>query len=221
MLKLIHRDLFIYQGKNIYVLPFFAVFIICFLHMFEAASGFSNAIISMSLYAFFMTTQLTFGCDETTKFNRFLRATPISVKTIILSRYASCLLSAVVGVLMLFIFGILTNAVSVFYPALRNNMSVGIDLVLFCFILQITICAILFPILFKFDYTKAKYPIMLLLIAAGSSLPMLISDAAVIGLSSFISLMSTGMYLGLTALSIAVLYGSITLSIAIFKRKEV
>jgi ABC-2 type transport system permease protein len=221
MLKLIYKDFFICQGKNIYVLPLFAVMIIAQMQMFEVVSMFPLVIISMSLFAFTMTAERTFSCDETSKFNRFLRATPVSAKAVVLSRYASCLLSAVIGVLLLIAVGIITNAVSAFYPSLWKNISVDIDSLLLCLAVLILVCAILFPILFRFGYTKAKYPLMLLIIAIGSSVPMLVSDAANERLIDFLSFMSTGKYLVFVIVCLVLLYGSITLSIAILKRKEV
>lgn len=221
MLKLIQRDLFIYQGKNTYVICVAVALFITLLYVIGAGAGLSNGLISIALYMFFITTQQTFGCDEATKFNRFLRATPVSAKTIVISRYASCLLSAVTGIASLLIIGVFANASSGFYPALRNDMGTRVDIILLCLILLVMICAVLFPVLFKFGFSKAKYPLMLLVIAAGSTYPLLISNAAAETFNGFLSMITIGMYSGFAALSIAAIFSSIAFSIAIVKRKEV
>lgn len=221
MLKLIFRDVFIYQGKNLFVLPLLALIVIFQMQMFGADTSISLAIIAVSLFAMLMATQLTFSCDETSKFNRFIRATPISAKTVVLSRYASCLLSAAFGVIITFVLAILTNIASAIYPPLWRSITVDVDMILICVNVSLLICAILFPWLFRFGYAKTKYPLMLFLIGAGSSIPMLVSDTANQGFGEVLSSMSTGGYLLLTILSLICFYGSIMLSTIIYKRQEV
>lgn len=107
---------------------------------------------------------------------------------------------------------------SVFYP---QDISVSVDILLLCLILLALVCAILLPILFRFGYAKAKYPFMLLIIAIGSSTPLFVSDTMNEGLNNLMSYMSTRKYLMLFVCSLIIVYGSIILSIAFFKKKEV
>lgn len=221
MRKLIYRDLFFYLGKQLFNLPVFALLFIFIMQMFKVNTGFALSIITMSLLGVTLTAQFTFQCDESSKFNRFLRATPISVKSIILSRYASCLLSGIMGGLLLFVAGFLINMVSVFYPLLRMELSIDFNVLLICIIILALICAILLPLLYRYGYTKAKYILMFLIIALGSSAPMLLSDSVNNKWIKIMSHMSTGGYLIIIAFSLFILYGSTILSIAIFNRKEV
>lgn len=220
MLKLVQRDLFIYQGKNTYVICVAVALSITLLYVIGAGTGLSNGIFSIALYMFFITTQQTFGCDEATKFNRFLRATPVSANTIVMSRYVSCISSALMGIVTLFVVGVIANTASVFYPALQNDVGSRIDVILLCVISLVTICSFLFPVLFRFGFTKAKYPLMLLVVAAGSTYPLLISDAAASAFNSFLSMISVWMYVGYAVLAAALLCGSYALSVAVVKRKE-
>jgi len=221
MLRLIYRDLFIYQKRNLVVLPGFALLFVFFSQEFGYA-GMGLTMIMISVYALVMTAYTSFAYDETNKFNRFLRSAPIPSSTIILSRYASCVFSSIMGVVYVVIFSALANVAAVYNPALRRDMTMSMEVLLVWITMIAFVSAFLMPILFKFGYVKTKYPLMLLVIAVPASGPMILAAPNMNqGLTAALSVISgKNGYILIFILSLLAFLGSAALSITIFKRKE-
>lgn len=222
MLKLIFRDLFIYQRRNLIILPLFAVLFTFFIGQSPGPEGFTLALIIIAPFALTMTAYTAFAYDEASKFNRFLRATPATPETIVLSRYAACLLSAVSGAVFVMLFAAIANAAAVYYPVLQRDIALGMDVFMTWVIVLALYCAVLMPILFKFGYMKTKYPLMMMFIALSAGGPMILSSTGInrvlIGVLSSVSM--TGGYIIFFIVSLLALYGSAKLSISIFRKKE-
>ncbi|ADY55959.1 hypothetical protein Sgly_1661 [Syntrophobotulus glycolicus DSM 8271] len=224
MLRLIVRDLFMYQRNNFFVLIGFALLNTFLLRQGDSGvMGFTICLLGMSLFAFTMTAQTTLYYDELSKSNRFFRAMPIPPSSIVRSRYASCFLSAAMGILALYIVAALVNVASLFYPFLYREVIFNIDLLILCLAAVLIFCAALLPLLFKFGYMKSKYPLMLLFIALASCMPMALSSGTQTQKElPFLSFLPTIGTSGIVfILALLALYGSIRLSMAIFARKEV
>jgi hypothetical protein len=160
MFKLVFRDLFIYQRRNLIILPIFAVY---FLFVFRPWEGGSldAILIAISLFAVTMTTQTAFAYDEASKFNKYLRAMPISPQTIVLSRYATGFCTAAMGVICSILFSVIF---SLFAPAFGMpgiRLMVSPEAPLVCFIAVALCTSLINPIVFRFGYQKSRYLLLL------------------------------------------------------------
>lgn len=222
MLKLIYRDLFIYQTRNLIIMPAFALFFTFGVFGTEQALLFSSMAI-IALFGFTMTATTAFALDETTKFQKFLRATPISTHKIVLSRYLSCLLSGAAGAVIVIIY----HAVASFIPgelgeAIAAKTFTFSELIILAAILALY-SAVLMPIIFKFDYNKIRYFLILLymlIVLIGISL---MNIPFIYNIISGIAMYASGA-LGTVLfliISLALFFLSIKVSSSIFNKKEV
>ena len=222
MLRLVYRDLFIYQKRNLIVLPLFSLLLVGFRGEWDSAESFALTAALIAMFGLTMTANTAFAFDDSCKFNQYLRATPASPANIVLSRYASCLLSSVMGVVCITLFTLLANLFSGPFPALRRTMA--LDLLSFLGILSSValVCAVLMPVLFRVGYTKMRYLLMLIVLVIGAGTPVFLSSTGLQPLitKALTSIPELGMALLLFAVSLLALYGSARLAIAVFRKKE-
>lgn len=219
MLRLIYRDLFIYQKRNLILLPGFALMFIYLSKVSGAATpGLGMILIMISILSLTMTAYTAFAFDESNKFNRFLRSMPVPYTTIVLSRYSAGLLSSLMGSLYVILFAILSNLLFADKPSLKTEVSLPADAFFLLIIVLSLYSAILMTVLFKFGYTKTRYALLLVFVAIPATAPMLFAQKNINqALTSFTG--KGGIFL-LMLLSLLILLLSALLSTTIIEKKE-
>lgn len=222
MLRLIARDLFIYQKRHWIGLSGAALVIVLLMRLAEPAAAFPVSMLIISLVALTMTAQIGFVYDEMFKSNIFLRSLPISPATLVLSRYGSCLIAALSGGMIVVMLTAFIKAISHFYPAWGMDFRFIDGAWVACLVIVLLFCAILLPIVFRFGYVKVKYPLIFLFAFLATAGRTLYADMQ--NSQWWTALQSSApaalVYLLLLLISLLLLYGSIKLSLAIFSKKE-
>lgn len=218
MLRLVYRDMFIYQRRNLVILPLFAVYFIFISRVWES-QNLPLVALTISVFAVTMILQTAFAYDETSKFNKFLRAMPVSPMTIALSRYLTCFGSALMGLVYVYLAAAIEIPLSSMgiIPIGKINITLSLETVLMWFVVVALVSSILVPVMFRFGYQKAKYPLLLLLcVSIGGGIGL-----SSVELPSFLAgAGSLGMIGILTAVTAIILYGSILLSANILAKQE-
>jgi hypothetical protein len=219
MFKLVFRDLFIYQRRNLFILPIFALYFLFVLKPWQGGS-LDIVLVIISAFAVTMTTQTAFAYDEASKFNKYLRAMPISPRTIALSRYVTSFCSAAMGIVAMLLFGAAFTLLAPAFGVSGIHLTVSPNALPLCFITVALCASLIIPIVFRFGFQKSRYPMMLFLgvtIAAGSAVSSLIPS-----LDRAIPVnMSITSWLFLLAGVLAVcLYGSYRLSVRVLTKME-
>jgi hypothetical protein len=219
MFKLIYRDLFIYQRRNLVILPLFALYFLFVFRVWEGGS-LDVILVIISSFAVTMTTQTAFAYDETSKFNKYLRAMPVSPRTIVLSRYATSFCSAAMGMALTILFGAAFSLLAPAFGMPRPRLTISPEALPLCFIAVALWTSLTIPIVFRFGYQKSRYPLTFAFcatIAAGSA-AFIIAPEADKAIPAEFPL--TGWLFLLAALLAVCLYGSYRLSVRILTRLE-
>ncbi|MBK1810423.1 ABC-2 transporter permease [Clostridium sp. YIM B02505] len=158
MLNLVFKDLLIQKKSFLIAILYGAVFTVTFSNTSNPESIFI-AVPSVIGYLF-----VTYACayDDKNKSEIMLNSLPISRKDIVLSKYLSIVLYAIIGVCIAFIF---TTAVK--YLKFGNaSRFMNLEDVLGAFISITFLCSIYYPVYFKFGYLKSKYLSMFMLLGS-------------------------------------------------------
>jgi len=221
MLRLVYRDLFIYQKRNLIVLFAFSIFF-AFNFYGNLASGLFPSMLVLAFLGFTMMSATAFIYDEASKFNNFIRATPLSAFKAVLSRYISCLISAGLGALLLLFFSLIRSIFSADIGLESIAFSVSFGEILLLMSLLFLAISIVMPVVFRFSYTPTKYVLSFLLLLV-IFLGMNVGNSRISGaLSSIIfSLSSSGfIFPVIFIVSAIIMFFSLKLSAFIFSKKE-
>ncbi len=224
MLRLMVKDVFMLQRRNFVIIPLFSLYL-AILSMSQALGvfGVGAAMAAMAQMSILMVSQAAFGYDEQSKFDVFLNAMPVKKSRIVLSRYLTCVVSALMGALWVFVLMLLLWAVSAATGLFTVDFGISADALLLWLPMSAVVTALIVPLLFKFGYMKARYFFTLLIAGTAASIPMLISMT---------SDWSSGSLLELTSLSPALLFilsllgGAVLLvlsygiSVAVYRKKQ-
>lgn len=218
MLRLLVRDIFIYQKRNFIVLPLLSIYML-FIMVYSANSysGIGAAAMVISTFAAIMIAQTAFAYDEAYKANKFMRALPASTYKIVTSRYLSAFCSAGMGILCVYVFSFLLNALSGSIDGINPvKVDFSPSVLLSCAGVVLPVCSISIPALYKFGYIKAKYPLMLATIVLIAGVPALLETNIISNVMSFLE----GNAIILALLAAALLFASIWLSARILSNQE-
>lgn len=220
MLRLTYRDLFIYQRRNLIIFPLFGVyFIAIFLFMAEQQYPFVALAIALSLYGILMVSQTAFSYDESTRFNKFVRALPVSATRIVFSRYLSCIFFSLLGFAWMLILGYAARWLSGVLGKGYIDMTITVESIIIWLSAVALFPALLIPPLYKFGYMKSRYVLMLLIIVLIAGLPSLLSGA-VPQVLDVLNMLSSNFIL-LFAAAAVLFCASVFLSARILRNKEI
>lgn len=212
---LIHKDWRL-MGRQLKLL---LAYIVIFTVVFSMTLNNSGAMVSFfSVMLFFMAINC-FAYDEQVNFGKLAAASPVPVRTLVLSRYASALLLGIGGSAVL----TLVNFLVMRYHS-PGEVSPGDALLSFAVSVAaaLLLVSVMFPILYKFGVNKSR--LLILLVFAVPSLLFLgfhalFPHASFSGFSLPDSFLAILPYL-LAALLLLLLAGSVSLSAHILKTKE-
>lgn len=216
MLRLVAKDVFIYQRRNFVAFLFLAIYLLVMLTFSANSFPFSFLASLISVYGAIIVCQTAFAYDDSYKANKFIRALPISPMQIVLARYISAFVTAVIAFVISILAGLLFNLIAPLTGHGPVDLSFDLGSVLIWFSLVSVACAFLVPALYKFGYVKARYPLMILIIALFALMPTAMQSPAV---GKIINTVRGNSFIML-ALSAALLTGSIFLSRRVLIRQE-
>lgn len=148
MLRLVCKDILI-QKKTVSIL---LLYVLLMMFLFQG-SGSANSILVGFVTAITYTMAMTsFAYDEKNKAEIMLNSLPISRWMIVLARYLSLFIFALINVTVFWAATMVTKAMGLFPTVLVLNIETALT-----FLVSIgLLCAIYFPIFFKVGYIKAK-----------------------------------------------------------------
>ncbi|KNZ41477.1 ABC-2 transporter permease [Acetobacterium bakii] len=222
MLKLIWRDLHVYQRKNMASLIFTALIYMVIYNFWPYENGLLLVMILVFITFCDNALSVAFSLDDIYKFNRYIVSLPTKRETMVFSRFLSSYLVGCLGIIVLFIFQIIMTY------ATRNTVntsffdSMSLNKFLFCFGSINIYCAIIFTLRNKFGVKKLKllfnvvyiifFLSLSLLVSQGSmnALPLIMKSASII----FLLLIVYAMF------SLVLIIMAMLVSMRIVKSKE-
>ncbi len=213
MFNLIMKDILI--QKKIFIMAM--LYLVFFVFVFQSMEG---SMFTVAIVAFvYLLVSGTFAYDDKSKSDIMLNSLPIKRRDIVMAKYISLLVYMILGTIA---FSIISYIIMILDLPLKTY-PITIEAIIAAFFSISFINSILFPLMFKLGYTKAKFANMLLLFAFFFGVPMLINNNSTL-FSEVLDVIKnqSGTMIGfaIVALSMIILSASYMLSIKLYKQRQ-
>ncbi len=196
-----------------------AIYLVVLLAIFSFTLSDMLFLVSFFSVLLFMMSTNCFAYDEQVSFGKLLAASPLSPRTVVLSRY---LLSFLVGLAGASLITLLNLALSSFRPEGGTTLEAALAALLTSVGIAVLLMSVLFPLFYKFGVNKSRLMILLVCaipIAAVALLKFLVPEELWEGFAIPAPLASAFPFL-LAALLILAAGVSIRISIGIVRNQQ-